>query len=110
MDRTFNELLNSNVTGTSEDISTIDNPLDVELEEPRPTITEVELAIEKLKNNKIPGTDLIQAELIKHAGAECIKHFHQFITKIWITETIPEEWNMRILCPIHIKKTKLRGF
>jgi sorting nexin-29 len=99
----FNELLNSNVTGTSEDISTIDNPLDVELEEPQPAIIEVELSIEKLKNNKVPGTDLIQAELIKHAGAKYIKHLHQFITKIWITETIPVEWNMSILCPIHKK-------
>jgi hypothetical protein len=36
----------------SEDISTIDNPLDIELEEAQPTITEAELAIEKLKNNK----------------------------------------------------------
>jgi hypothetical protein len=99
----FNELLNYNVTGTSADISTVDNPLDVELEEPQATITEVELAIEKLKNNKAPGTDLIQAELIKHAGAEYIMHLHRFITRIWITETIPEEWNMSILCPNHKK-------
>jgi hypothetical protein len=54
----FNELLNSNITGTSVDTITIDNPLDVELEEPQPTITEVELAWENLKNNKAPGTDL----------------------------------------------------
>jgi sorting nexin-29 len=32
-----------------------------------------------------------------------MKHLHQFITKIWITETIPEEWNMSILCLIHKK-------
>jgi hypothetical protein len=56
-----------------------------------------------LKNNKAPGTDLIQTELMKHAGAEYIKHLHQFITKIWITETIPEKWNMSNLCPIHKK-------
>jgi NAD dependent epimerase/dehydratase family enzyme len=35
----FNELLNSNVTGTSEDIGTINNSLDVELEESQQTIT-----------------------------------------------------------------------
>jgi hypothetical protein len=94
-------LLNSNVAETSEDIGTIDNSLEIELQEPQPTIMEVKLAIAKLKNNKAPGTDLIQAELIKHVGAEYIKHLHQFITKIWITETIPEEWNMSMLCPIH---------
>jgi hypothetical protein len=70
---------------------TTDNSLDVELEELQPTTVDVELAIGKLKNNKAPGTDLIQADLIKHAGAEYIKHLHQFITKICITETIPED-------------------
>jgi hypothetical protein len=56
-----------------------------------------------LKINKLPGTDLIQAELNKHAGAEYIKHLNQFITKFWITETILEGWNMNVLCPIHKK-------
>jgi hypothetical protein len=34
-----------------------------------------------LKNIKAPGTDLIQAELIKDAGAEYIKHLHQLLLK-----------------------------
>jgi sorting nexin-29 len=29
--------------------------------------------------------------------------YHQLIAKIWITETIPEEWYLSILCPIHKK-------
>jgi hypothetical protein len=35
----------------------------------------VEVAIEKLKNNKAPGMDFIQAELVKHAGVEDTKMY-----------------------------------
>jgi hypothetical protein len=56
-----------------------------------PIIKEVEQAIKKLKNNKAPGMDLITAELVKFAGPEYVKHLHQLIAKIWITEIIPEE-------------------
>jgi hypothetical protein len=63
----------------------------------------VEAAIEKLKNNKAPGMDFIQAELVKHAGTEYTKFLHQLIVKIWINEILPEEWNLGITCPIHKK-------
>jgi sorting nexin-29 len=56
-----------------------------------------------LRNNKAPGIDLIPAELVKFAGQEYVKHLHQLIAKIWITETIPEEWYLSIVCPIHKK-------
>jgi hypothetical protein len=35
---------------------------------PEPSVLEVELAIEKLKNHKSPGIDQIPAELIKAGG------------------------------------------
>lgn len=35
-----------------------------------PDMIEIELAIDKLKNNKAPGYDLIPAELIKKGGLE----------------------------------------
>jgi hypothetical protein len=44
-----------------------------------------------LRNNKAPGIDLIPAELMKFAGPEYVKHLHQLIVKIWITEIISEE-------------------
>lgn len=74
-----------------------------EVEEPVLTITEVEQAIKKQDNNKAPGMDLIQAELMKYAGPEYIKHLHQLMVKVWINEIIPEEWNLGIMCPIHKK-------
>ena len=40
---------------------------------PEPSVFEVELAIEKLKNYKSPGNDQTPAELIK-AGGSTIRH------------------------------------
>jgi hypothetical protein len=39
---------------------------------PEPSDSEVEMAIEKLKRNKSPGTDQIPAELIKAGGRRSI--------------------------------------
>jgi hypothetical protein len=39
-----------------------------ELLVPEPSVSEIELAIEKLKSHKSPGTDQIPAELIKAGG------------------------------------------
>ena len=70
-------------------------------DEPIPTFGEVKNAIQKLKDNKAPGIVLIQAELIKKAIPDFIEYMHQLIIKIWTTETIPEDWNWSIICPIH---------
>jgi sorting nexin-29 len=63
----------------------------------------VKNAIQKLKDIKAPGIDLIQAELIKKASLDFVEYMHQLIIKIWPTETIPEDWNWSIICPIHKK-------
>jgi len=68
-----------------------------------PALDEVENAIQKLKDNKAPGIDLIQAELIKKASPDFVECMYQLITKIWTTETIPEDSNWSIICPIHKK-------
>jgi hypothetical protein len=49
------------------------------------------------------GIDLIQEKLIKKASPEFVECMYQLITKIWITETIPEDWNCFIKCPIYKK-------
>jgi hypothetical protein len=62
---------------------------------------------------KAPGMDFIQAQLVKHAGAEYTKYIHHLIVKIWINKIISEEWNLGIICPIHKKDvmtySKYRG-
>jgi len=50
---------------------------------PEPSVFEVELDIEKLKNHKSPGIDQIPAELIK-AGCRTIRgEIHKLIISIW---------------------------
>jgi hypothetical protein len=98
----FDELLNtefSNQNITSKEIY----QAYLDTDEPTPTLDEVDNAVQKLKNNKAPGIDLIQAELIKKASPDFVECMYQLITKIWITETIPEDWNWSIICPIHKK-------
>ena len=68
-----------------------------------PTFDEVKSATQKLKDYTAPGINLIQAELIKKASPDFVEHMHQLIIKIWTTETIPEDWNWSIICPIHKK-------
>jgi hypothetical protein len=79
----FDELLNADVSDQFEDIGMMESHEDREIEEPPPTIAEVEAAIEKLKKHKAPGMDFIQAELVKHAGVEYTKYLLQLIVKIW---------------------------
>jgi hypothetical protein len=61
------------------------------------TIVEVEAALKKLKNNKTPGIDLIQAELLKNTGPECSRFLYKLLVQIWTIEIIPEEWNLSII-------------
>jgi len=56
----------------------------------------------------------MQAELIKKASPDFVECTHKLITKIWTTETVPEDWNWSIICPIHKKgdmtiRSKCRG-
>jgi hypothetical protein len=73
------------------------------MEEPVPTINVIERTIKKVRNNTAPGIDLIPAELVRFAGPEYVKHLHQLVVKIWITEIIPEEWNLSIVSSSHKK-------
>jgi len=84
----FYELLNiecSNQNATSKETCQVY----LDTDESTPTLHEVEKAIQRLKDNKAPGMDLIQAELIKKASPDFVECMYQLITKIWITETIP---------------------
>jgi hypothetical protein len=58
----FDELLNVHELELQE--STIVNGIQEDTE-PAPTTEEIEIAIKKLKNNKAPGIDIIQAELLR---------------------------------------------
>jgi len=76
---------------------------DTNEEDSAPTIEEVQMAIQKLKNYEAPGTDNIPAELFKYGGNESVKHLHTIIKDIWQKEKMLTGWNISIICPIHIK-------
>jgi Mn-dependent DtxR family transcriptional regulator len=60
----FEELLHGNTLERVEDMTMVQNQGNSEMEEPIPTINEIEQAIKKLRNNKAPGIDFIPAELV----------------------------------------------
>jgi hypothetical protein len=76
---------------------------DTNEEDSSPTIEEVELAVQKLKKHKVPGTDNIPAEPFKYGGNELVKHLHTVIKEIWLKGKMPTDWNLSIICPIHKK-------
>jgi hypothetical protein len=55
---------------------------DTHEEDSSPTIEEVEMAVQKLKKHKAPGTDNIAAELFKYGGNELVKHLHTIVMEI----------------------------
>jgi len=73
---------------------------------PDPSASEVELAINKLKSHKSPGTDQITAELIKVGGRIMRLEIHKLIISTWKKEKLPEEWKESIIVPIHKKGDK----
>ena len=50
---------------------------------PQPSAFEVEMAVEKLKRRKSPGTDQILAEMIKAGGRKIRSEIHERINFIW---------------------------
>jgi len=68
-----------------------------------PDLDEIQIAISRLKSNKAAGVDGLSAELFKAAGHELVESMHQLICKIWSEESMPDEWNLSIICPIHKK-------
>jgi hypothetical protein len=58
---------------------------------------EVEMATEKLKRHKSPGTDQIRAELIKAGDRTIRSEIHKCIDSILSKEELPEEWKESII-------------
>jgi hypothetical protein len=73
---------------------------------PEPSSYEVEIAIEKLKRYKSPGTDKIPAELIQAGGNTLCSEIHKLINCIWNKEELPEQWKESIV-PIYKKGDKM---
>jgi exonuclease III len=68
-----------------------------------PTSNEIKQQINRLKNQKSPGEDGIQGEILKRLDEETISRIHSVIERVWQEERLPEEWNTALVCPIHKK-------
>ena len=73
---------------------------------PEPSASDVELAIDKLKSHKSPGTDQIPAELITAGGRTICLEIHKLITSTLKKEKLSEEKKESIIVPIHKKGDK----
>ena len=75
---------------------------------PEPSVSEFELAIDKIKSHKSPGIDQIPAELVKAGGRTICLEIHELITSIWKKEKLSEEWKESNIVTIHKKWGKNR--
>jgi hypothetical protein len=70
--------------------------------EPELSAFEVQIAIEKLKEHKLPGTDQIPAEIIKAGRRTIHSETHKQIS-IWNKDELHEERKESIIVPIYKK-------
>jgi len=68
---------------------------------PEPSTFEFEMAIEKLKRHKSPGTDQIPAELFKVGCRTIRSETNKLITALWNMEELLEEWKESVIVPIY---------
>jgi hypothetical protein len=73
---------------------------------PEPSAFDVEMAVEKLKRHKSPGTNEIPAELIKAWGRTIRNEIHELINSIWSKQELPEDWKRSISILIYKKGDK----
>ena len=57
-------------------------------------------AVDRLKNNKSPGVDGIQAELVKAGGESTVDAIHRLCNMVWEQERWLTEWTSSVLVTI----------
>jgi len=101
----FERLLNNNnYNQYSNDLSygqVIRDTIEPEVLEPNQE--EIEQIVNTLKNNKSPGEDNINSELLNIGGKDFLKTIQFLIAKVWRSEQIENDWRMAIICPIFKK-------
>ena len=74
-----------------------------EKEEGVPINEELIRRVDKLKNKKAPGLDGIPMEAWKYGGAAIRKGLTVLIKKIWLGDSIPEDWKTSVILPLYKK-------
>jgi hypothetical protein len=73
---------------------------------PKPSTSEGEDAIGKLKRYKSPSVNQIPAELIQAGGETLRLNIHNLMQLIRNKEELPHQWKESIVVPIHKKGVK----
>ena len=92
----FSQLLNVHEVNDVRqvDIHTVEPPVS------EPSAFEIEVAIEKLKRHKSPGTDQISAKLMKARGRTIHSEIHNLKNPTWNKEELLEQWQESITVSI----------
>ncbi|KAK6729652.1 hypothetical protein RB195_006600 [Necator americanus] len=97
----FKTLLNR-LTPSAPELEHVHRPTYAVNEEP-PTVSEVLVCIQKMKNGKSGGDDGISAKMLKYLPPSGIREMTEIIRSIWIDERIPDSWRHAIIIPLHKK-------
>ena len=68
--------------------------------------SDVEYAIQKLKEGKSPGIDNISGELLKYGGDEIVNFFTELYQISWSNKEWPKKWTNRVPNSTYSKKRK----
>ncbi|CAC5385792.1 unnamed protein product [Mytilus coruscus] len=102
----FNEVLNRPEPVETPSVDKpIGEPFDIELGPP--TKEEISKAINKLKNNKSPGIDNIESEMLKTDTKLATEQLHKLFTKVWIEEILPNDWCEGLIVKLQKKGNKM---
>ncbi|KAK6755500.1 hypothetical protein RB195_014083 [Necator americanus] len=97
----FKTLLNR-LAPSAPELEHVHRPTHAVNEEP-PTVSEVQICIQKMKNGKSGGDDGISAEMLKYLPPSGIREMTKIIRSIWIDGRIPDSWGHAIIIPLHKK-------
>ena len=100
----YSTLLNTNNPSDPSQLDALPGIPEVSSMEVPPTLDELLLAINSLKNNKSPGTDGIPGEVLKYGGATLHHRLHQLISAVWEAEEVPQQWKDSRIISIYKKK------
>ena len=73
---------------------------------PVPNAFQVEMAAEKIKMYRSPGTDQFPAELTKAGGNKIFSELPKLINFTWNKDKLPEQWKESITVPVYKKGDK----
>lgn len=100
----FSGLLNThNPCDRSQLDSIADRPVVLEMDV-LPSMQEISMAVQSLRNGKSPGVDGIPGEVLKHGGAVLHGRLYELISAIWAAESVPQQWKDAKIISIYKKK------